>query len=171
VPKELNMKYQVLNKAAEIFFKMTQDHLKKMAELPKVETEEQQKAIFDSWVGILNPSFKNIIETVVTRQSVFESGRTDAPVCMVESTMAKPDANWFEDKPAFVFRFGIFSEQPYESIEQQKAYALQLLKKHTTYSDKDMYIEYVPLDNIKTTLKNSAYGGGIAVFFKEAEED
>jgi hypothetical protein len=170
------MKYDFLNKASDLLLRRTSEYLTKIAKLPKVKDEGQQKAIFDSWVGLLDPSTKNIIKTVFPRQSVFKPQkgkppRSDAPVCIIESTMAIPDANYFSKKPTFVFRFGMFTEQPYKSIEEQKAYALSLLKKYTTYSDQDMYVEYVPLDNIDYNIVNSAYEGGIAVFFKEIEED
>lgn len=170
------MKYSVLNRAAEIFYRITIQNFTKTAAPPKVHTEDQQKTIFDSWVGSLDPSIKDIIETVTPRQPVFKSKdgnppRSDAPVCLVESTMAKPEANYFSKKPAFVFRFGVFPEQKYDTYESQKAYVLKLLQLYTTYSPHDMVLEEIAIGNIDAKISNSAYGGGVAVFFKEDEED
>lgn len=171
------MKYSNLYKMSKMFSEVTENYFKKIANPPPAKTEGQQKAIFDIWMSGLNPSFNNKIETVIPDPPVFlpkdgKPARTDAPVCLVESTEGKPSENYIFKKPAFIFRFGTFDEQPYQTADQQKAYALKVLRKYTTYSDKDMFIESMFIDDVDYQIRNKAYEGMVvAVFFKDIEED
>ena len=140
-------------------------------------TQEEVKIDFDAWFNNLDPSkpqnadkIKEVTPTDRYYQPFSKRPRgSPIPVCIVESTTAKPSKNWMYSENAFVFKFADFAGQIYNSKSERLDYCKYLLKKYTYFSSKHYYLEEISYDNIDHKIPNSQYSSCFAVFALEEE--
>lgn len=154
------MNYSELFKLSESFYKQAQD-----------SNEESIKKVFDSWEDALDPSIstnQNKIQQVICQNKIFEKRNYGdlVPVCLVESSEAKPPSNWLMYAPAFLLRFGNFPEQPYKDSATQIEYCKKILTAHTNFNDKQFIITPSQSSQVRNKIKNSNYNQYIVVFHR-----
>ena len=134
--------------------------------------QTEAKTDFDIWFGRLNPSSPENagrIQEVTPTDPYYQPFRkrprgSPIPVCIVESTTATPSKNWMDKENAFVFKFADFSGQIYNTDSERLDYCKSVLRKHTSFSKENYYLEKVDYNNVDNNISNSEYTSCFAVF-------
>lgn len=178
----IDMKNAKLLNNVNYFYKLSQNLVKeKNTETPMgrfwdAEGEKASRELFKSWQKILDPTGgknKNIEEVYVEQEIFWSRGpKSFVPVCLVKQIEAQPPENWVEYTPSLAFSFGIFDENPYDTIDSQIQYIKNtLLPKYAKgYNTSDYYVVSINANNTSETVTdNFNYQDNyyIAVFAKQ----